>query len=160
MENKKKFKRREFLERSISVGLTIGCPLILKCSKQIDKIERTNNQYTKNPSNTIKRRAGNMVKCKITVLRRMFNEDFAKKYCQEEVTLCPVFSDGQEFIYDHYGDGSKPKGFCEHAWHGIYQTVMILSCNGTMKGWMKEEKSNIVCCTDGIRPVVFKIERI
>ena len=90
----------------------------------------------------------------------MFNKDFAEKYCREKTDLCPVFSDGQVYIYDHYGDGNKPNGFCEHAWHDIYQTVMVLACKGTMKGWMKEENANIVCCTDGIRPVVFKIERI
>ena len=29
-----------------------------------------------------------------------------------------------------------------------------------MKGWMKEEKTMITCCSDGTRPVIFKIERI
>ena len=29
-----------------------------------------------------------------------------------------------------------------------------------MKGWMKEENTMITCCSDGTRPVIFKIERI
>ena len=29
-----------------------------------------------------------------------------------------------------------------------------------MKGWMKEENTMIACCSDGTRPVIFKIERI
>jgi len=26
--------------------------------------------------------------------------------------------------------------------------------------WMKKDGTNIVCCTDGMSPVVFKLERI
>jgi len=100
-----------------------------------------------------------MVKCKITVLRRMFNQDFADEFCKEEATPCPVFTEGQEFIYDHYGDGKKPENFCEWAWNDIYKTVFTLASGGTFEGWMKDEKSIITCCTDGIRPVVFKVER-
>ncbi len=29
-----------------------------------------------------------------------------------------------------------------------------------MKGWMKKENEMITCCSDGTRPVIFKIERI
>ena len=29
-----------------------------------------------------------------------------------------------------------------------------------MKGWMKRENEMITCCSDGTRPVIFKIERI
>ena len=28
-----------------------------------------------------------------------------------------------------------------------------------MKGWMKKENEMIACCSDGTRPVIFKIER-
>ncbi|MFA6363123.1 TIGR04076 family protein [Methanoregula sp.] len=28
------------------------------------------------------------------------------------------------------------------------------------EGWMKDERTMIACCSDGIRPVVFRIERI
>ena len=100
------------------------------------------------------------MKCKITVLRTMLNEDFAERYCQEPVSKCPVFQEGDEFIYNHSEEGNKPEGFCEHAWHDIYGTVMTLSSEGTYLGWMKERGNNIVCCTDGIRPVIFKVERI
>ena len=101
-----------------------------------------------------------MVKCKITVLKRMFNKDLAEEYCQDEVTPCPLHTKGQEFIYDHFGDGNKPKDFCEYAWNGIYLTVITLASKGTFSGWMKKDGINIVCCNDGIRPVVFKVERI
>ena len=29
-----------------------------------------------------------------------------------------------------------------------------------MKDWMKDENTMIACCSDGTRPVIFKIERI
>ena len=89
----------------------------------------------------------------------MFNQDFSKEFCREPVTPCPVFTEGQEFIYDHSGDGNKPTGFCEQAWNDIYPKGMTLAHKGTFLGWMKEDGISIVCCTDGIRPVVFKIER-
>lgn len=101
-----------------------------------------------------------MTKCKITVLRKMFNQDLADEYCKEEAVPCSVFTEGQEFIYDHSGEGNKPENFCEWAWHDIYKTVFTLSSKGTFENWMKDEKSIIQCCTDGIRPVIFKVERI
>jgi uncharacterized repeat protein (TIGR04076 family) len=101
-----------------------------------------------------------MDKLKITVLKKMFNEDFANKYCKEKITPCPVFKEGQEFIYDLYGEGNKPENFCENAWVDIYKLVFTLASNGSFPTWMKNENSIIGCCTDGIRPVVFNIERI
>lgn len=29
-----------------------------------------------------------------------------------------------------------------------------------MRGWMKDERVMIACCSDGTRPVIFKIERL
>ena len=29
-----------------------------------------------------------------------------------------------------------------------------------MKGWMKKKNEMIACCSDGTRPVIFKIERM
>ena len=101
-----------------------------------------------------------MIKCKITVLKRMYNKELANKYCEPEVNLCPVFKEGQEFIYEAFGDGNKPENFCEQAWNDIYKYVMALSINGNFSGWMKKDGTNIVCCTDGIRPVIFILERI
>lgn len=39
--------------------------------------------------------------------------------------------------------------------HKVRVTVVDI-----MKGWMKEENTMITCCSDGTRPVIFKIERI
>ena len=101
-----------------------------------------------------------MEKIKITVLRKMFNQDLADELCQGEVTPCPAFNEGQEFFYEHRGEGKKPENFCDQAWNDIYKVIFTLAWKGTFLGWMKEDGTAVTCCTDGIRPVVFKVERI
>ena len=153
MDIQDKCCRREFLKRA-SVALTVGCCGFLGNPTNLAFASKNVTGNSSNKEGKLK------MKCKITVLRKMFNRDFAKKFCQESVTPCPVFTEGQEFIYDHSGEGNKPSSFCERAWHDIYSTVMTLAHNGTFHGWMKEDGVSIACCTDGTRPVVFKIERI
>lgn len=97
--------------------------------------------------------------CKITVLKRMLNEDLKHEYCASDAEHCPIFSEGQEFHYSAFGDGNKPEGFCEQAWNDIFKYIMALSVGGNFSGWIKKDGTNIVCCTDGIRPVIFKLER-
>jgi uncharacterized repeat protein (TIGR04076 family) len=98
---------------------------------------------------------------KITVLKKMANPEIAEAYCQDGAAVCPcpAFQEGQEFITEN----DKPEGFCDWAWHDIFMYVTILRCGGNMKDtlkWMKDDKTVIACCSDGIRPVVFKIEMI
>ena len=33
-------------------------------------------------------------------------------------------------------------------------------CFSGMQGWMKDDRVMICCCSDGTRPVIFKVERI
>jgi uncharacterized repeat protein (TIGR04076 family) len=151
--------RRTFLKKGFNYGLAAGSCLFF--GKQTSPTFALKSIRENNSNQAYqKKEEGLSMKCKITVLRRMFNPDFAKKFCREHVTPCPAFTEGQEFIYDHSGNGNKPLNFCEHAWNDIYTTVMTLAHKGTFLGWMKEEGTNIVCCSDGIRPVVFKVERI
>ena len=102
-----------------------------------------------------------MPKCKITVLRRMLNEDYAKEFCANPATgICDAFTEGQVFILDGPG---KPAEFCEEAWSAITRYVFAFNTGGGgfFNGrWMKDENTMIACCNDGIRPVVFKLERI
>lgn len=100
-------------------------------------------------------------RCKITVLKKNLDSELAREYCQNEVTACPAFSEEQEFI----GGFEKPEGFCDWAWNDIYRFVAVLLSGGNFskdifEGWMKDDKIMIACCTDAIRPVTFKIERI
>jgi len=98
-----------------------------------------------------------MPKCKITVLRRTINEDFAKKYTKEKVELCPRNIEGQEYISI---DGAKPENFCDFAWIDINKYIFALFFNGNFGMWMKDSETVIACCTDGVRPVFYKIERL
>ena len=101
-----------------------------------------------------------MAKMKVTVLRRMANPDFAEQYCKRaDVTLCPLFTEGQEFVVDE--SFGCPENFpCSGAWNSMSLGMEMLMLGLNYPNWMKDEKTLIQCCTDGIRPVVFKLERI
>lgn len=104
-----------------------------------------------------------MAGCRITVLKRTLNTDLAAEYVEMAVQPCECFREGQEFTIP--GGLGKPEGFCSWAWDDIYKTVVTLArggnfADGMFQGWMKDPDVMIVCCSDGIRPVVFKVERV
>jgi len=100
-----------------------------------------------------------MKKCKITVLKTHFDEELAKEYGVEGLGKCPFHKVGDVF----YGDYAKPEGFCDEAWKAIYQYVFALSHGGKeafyFKDWIEKPGVAVCSCNDGIRPVIFKIER-
>jgi len=70
---------------------------------------------------------------------------------------CPIHEEGQEFyVYHNY---SMPEGFCPGAWRDIRESVSVLHLGGTFYPWL-EENEMIKCCTDGLRPVTFRLERL
>jgi uncharacterized repeat protein (TIGR04076 family) len=99
--------------------------------------------------------------CRITVLKTLYHQDLAEEYRRPDVHKgpCPFFSEGQEFVVDYLTE--RPEGFgCDWAWDDIHKILMVLMLRGDFGNWMKDENTFIACCTDGIKPVVFKIERI
>lgn len=52
-----------------------------------------------------------------------------------------------------------PEGFCSWAWADIQRDVAHLALGGDFR-WINKPGSMVSCCTDGLRPVVFKLERI
>jgi uncharacterized repeat protein (TIGR04076 family) len=99
-----------------------------------------------------------LAKCKITVLKRMINEELADAYLiNNDLKVCDVFSDGQEFITEE--PFFIPKGFCHYAWADIRVNILAVATGGSFP-WMKQKGVMIACCTDGLRPVVFKVERM
>jgi uncharacterized repeat protein (TIGR04076 family) len=101
-----------------------------------------------------------MSECKITVLRRMINQDLIDEYVSEEhesVGRCQACEDGQEFLIE--GFPSKPESFCTWAWADIHRDVVAIMFGGSFP-WIKQPGTTIPCCTDGLRPVIFKVERI
>jgi uncharacterized repeat protein (TIGR04076 family) len=99
-----------------------------------------------------------MPSCKITVLKTSFNQELANEYEKPDIGPCTFFSEGQEFIVDklvHY-----PENFgCSWAWNNIY-TYFTQIMDGKEFTWMKESNTVIASCTDPVRSVMFKLERI
>lgn len=97
---------------------------------------------------------------KITVLRRFSPSEVFKASPVTHVGSfgkCELLKDGQEFIVGK--DGKMPEGFCTSAWFAIYPNVRLLRFGGDLP-YYKEKGVAVNCCIDGLRPVVFKLERI
>jgi len=97
-----------------------------------------------------------MHEVKITVLKKLSNEDLIDKYGKNVKPECDLFKIGEEFIVK---DLQMPKGFCSWAWADIQRDVIVLALGGNFP-WVKEEGVMISSCTDGFRQVIFKLERI
>ena len=95
---------------------------------------------------------------KITVLRRMANHDLIEEYHHQTVAPCNLFEDGQKFLVQDWA--TCPEGFCEWAWIDIQKPLFSLATGGQLDPWMKDPNTWIACCTDGVKPVTFKLERI
>ena len=98
---------------------------------------------------------------KLVVLKTMYNPELAEAYRRPDVPKgpCPFFSEGQEFIVEYLAQ--RPEGFeCEWAWDDLHKLILALMLKGDFGTWMKDPNMFVACCTDGIKPVVFKIERL
>lgn len=57
--------------------------------------------------------------------------------------------------------GSAGTPHCSEAWDAISRYIYTaLQGGGVMRGWMRDERVMITCCSDGTRPVVFKLQRL
>ena len=92
---------------------------------------------------------------RITVLRRTVNEDFYRDYATVPSQPCERLQDGQQFV--SHG-ANMPEGFCSGAWCDIQKYVLTLARGGDFIGTVTGVF--VTCCTDGYRPVFFKIERV
>lgn len=124
-------------------------------------------------------------KVKVTVLDKKLYPELQKQYCADPASgACPCYNVGDEFVFyrdderDDFwhmglntlvktdGDSDAVAGgpkmpFCSEAWDAISRYIYTgLQGGSIMKGWMKNENEMITCCSDGTRPVIFKIERI
>ena len=107
-----------------------------------------------------------MAKVKVTVAKRcnyndLFPENPPIGYVDElmQGPVCPVFKEGQEFIIDSAHIDDVPEGFCSGAYVAIYWQMMHLLLGGSCD-WAIPPTAALACCTDGFRPVIFKLERI
>ena len=97
---------------------------------------------------------------KITVIKKLsskeiYGQDFPE-VSEEMAQYCDRFEVGQEFVVEE--SGGMPSGFCTWAWHDIYPAIVGLRFGGNYP-WIKKEGLVYSCCSDGARPVFFKIER-
>lgn len=99
-----------------------------------------------------------MKKIRITVMRMACYKDLMEEYENPMEHACDM-QVGQVFIANGW---EKPEGLCESAWQSMSPFVMTLAHGGTniYEGWMKNEKSAMISCNDGFRPVSFLLEVI
>ena len=103
---------------------------------------------------------------KITVVKKTFHSDLVNEFTTgpdrwadtsigANANCCHAFPLGFEFI----SDGTHiPKDFPDPAWVDIQKYVFILARGGNMLG--VKEGTFITNCSDGFRPVTFKLERV
>ena len=124
-------------------------------------------------------------KVKLTVIDRKCYPELQEKYCADPKSgPCPCYNVGDEFVFyrdgerDDFwhmglntlvktsGDPDKVAGgpkmpHCSELWDATSRYIYTgLQGGSIMKGWMAKENEMIACCSDGTRPVIFKIERI
>lgn len=124
-------------------------------------------------------------KVKLTVIDKKLYPELQEKYCADPNSgMCPCYNVGDEFIFERYGTADDfwhmglntlkqtvkttegiagGKGFphCSEAWDAISRYIYTgLQGGSIMRGWMNDERVMIACCSDGTRPVIFKIERM
>lgn len=99
-----------------------------------------------------------MAKVKIKVLKTTCFKDLALEYGHSEnYHACPVFKVGDEFISEDPFGNAMPKGFCHMAWQSLFMPVSVLAGGGKVLGF---DEKHIVCCSDGLRPVIFELSRM
>lgn len=101
-----------------------------------------------------------MKKVRITVLKTTLDEELAAEYGVEGLSTCPFHKPGQVY----YADYAKPEGLCDEAWKAMYQYVFALAHSEGdglfyFGDWIRKPGVAICSCNDGLRPVIFKLER-
>jgi len=86
---------------------------------------------------------------KITVLKTTVQKEL-EELRGGSITRCARFKEGQEFVVE--SPWSAPEGFCDWAWADIRTYIHIVHAGGM--------EQTVACCTDGFRPVFFKLERM
>ena len=91
---------------------------------------------------------------KITVLKKLFHQEYVDKYAYKPEIWgpCDHFKLGQQFVTSLEAPWEMPEGFCGWAWADIQKLVYGMARGG--------QDVFVTCCTDGYRPVLFKLEKI
>jgi len=91
---------------------------------------------------------------RITVMRKLFHQDLIDDYAYDPQHWrpCDHFEEGEEFVVDKDKPWEMPAGFCGWAWADIQKLVYGMARGG--------QDVFVTCCTDGFRPVIFKLEKL
>ncbi len=123
-------------------------------------------------------------KVRLTVIDKKVYPELQAAYCADpNAGPCPCYHVGDTFLFARYGaaddfwhgglrtlcqtaqtaDGTAGGEIphCSEAWDAISRYIYAgLQGGSLMRGWMREENTMIACCSDGTRPVLFRIERL
>lgn len=101
-----------------------------------------------------------MANVKITVVKRIVNDDLIEMYGAPGFGICDRFQEGDVYISK---GGNRPDNFpCEEAWYAFdkYAFALAHGADGFWESWIPERKLAVSSCNDGLRPVIFKLETI
>ena len=96
-----------------------------------------------------------MPSVRITVVKRPLHSDLIAEYLPqfaEQAVPCEKFEVGESFLVDRFPP-EKPEGFCDWAWVDIQRNVAA-----ALLGAKLTPGCEFTCCSDGLRPVTFRIE--
>lgn len=99
---------------------------------------------------------------KVTVLKRVdpkiiFDGNVPNKPGTDEPYPICHHEEGTEWIVET--NGAMPDGFCSWAWRDLYKDIVVLQRGGDFDPWVNKGEM-YTSCSDGIRPVSFKLERL
>lgn len=95
---------------------------------------------------------------KITVIKKGYNPELADLYLTEGKGIgpCPLLNEGD--VFEYVGNAIMPEKFCPWAWIDLFRNISAISEGASFYPWNGKGSMKYFCCTDGLRPVVFKIE--
>lgn len=90
----------------------------------------------------------------ITVMKKLYNPELVEAYAANPSAWSPCthFEVGDSFVTNPERPWDMPEGFCGWAWADIQRTVYGMARGG--------QDVFVTCCTDGYRPVIFKLEKL
>ena len=95
------------------------------------------------------------VRVRISILTRSIHPEFLREFTTGVWSVCSRFEECDQFVSE---GANMPEGFCSWAWCDIQKYVLTLARGGDFVG--VKPGAFVTCCTDGFRPVFFKLERL
>lgn len=124
-------------------------------------------------------------KVKLTVIDKKLYPELQAQYCADpNAGTCFCYNIGDTFVFENYDGvkdflhmglntlkqttypadgvaGGSAFPHCSEAWDAISRYIYTgLQGGSIMRRWMNDDRVMIACCSDGTRPVIFKIERL